>query len=72
LHIRGHRPRPLAPSVGVAFGWVMRRGTGRVITLLFWCSVGFRFFGPVIATVATILVSPDIRQGARSVAAWAD
>lgn len=44
LHIRGHRPRPLAPSVGVAFGWVMRRGPGRIITLLFWCWVGFHFF----------------------------
>ena len=44
LHLRGHRPEPAAPSVGVAFGWVMRSTTGRVTTLLFWSWVGFHFF----------------------------
>lgn len=44
LHVRGHKPDPPAPSVGVAFGWVMRSATGRIITLLFWSWVGYHFF----------------------------
>ena len=44
LHVRGHRPHAVAPSVGVAFGWVMRSTTGRLVTLLFWGWVGFHFF----------------------------
>jgi hypothetical protein len=44
LHLYGHRAGSAVPSVGVAMGWVMRSTTGRVITLLFWCWVGFHFF----------------------------
>ena len=44
LHVRGHQEGAAVPSVGVAMGWVMRTTTGRVITLVFWCWVGFHFF----------------------------
>jgi hypothetical protein len=44
LHVRGHRDEAIAPSVGVALGWVMGTTTGRVVTLLFWSWVGFHFF----------------------------
>jgi hypothetical protein len=44
LHLLGTRPGSRVPTVGQGMGWAMATGTGRVVTLLFWCWVGWHFF----------------------------